>query len=328
MKSICAAGELLIDFTPCGTSEQGQLLYARNPGGAPANVLAMAAKLGVRARLCSMVGSDSFGTFLIENMRAAGIDTRFIGRTAQACTTLAFVELDEKNDRSFTFYRKPGADLLLTDADIPDEALRGCGIYHFSGVSLTDEPARGAVLRAARRAKNRGLLVSFDPNYRPFLWQRADRARQAFEEGMGLADLIKLSEEEVCFLLDGQDAAAGAVELAKRYDALVLVSCGARGALAANPSGFLGRADALPVEVADTTGAGDAFLGAILADLADKGKAALDAMGEEEAVKLLRFGCAAGSLTASKLGAIPALPDREEVLAVREHEPKRETEAK
>ena len=312
-KGICAAGELLIDFTPCGTSSQGQLLYARNPGGAPANVLAMAAKLGIKARLCAVVGSDNFGTFLIESMLAAGIDTRFISRTARARTTLAFVDLDERNDRSFTFYRKPGADILLTDAGIPDEALEGCGVYHFSGVSLTDEPARGAVLRAARRAKEMGLLVSFDPNYRPFLWPQAAQARQAFEEGMRCADIIKVSEEEVAFLLGQENAAQGAAELAKQYDALVLASCGARGALAANPSGLLGRAEALPVTVADTTGAGDAFLGTILAALAGKERAALHSMTEQEAVELLHLGCMAGSLTASKLGAIPALPEKEEL---------------
>ena len=312
-KGICAAGELLIDFTPCGTSSQGQLLYARNPGGAPANVLAMAAKLGVKARLCAVVGSDNFGTFLIESMLAAGIDTRFISRTARARTPLAFVDLDERNDRSFTFYRKPGADILLTDAGIPDEAMEGCGVYHFSGVSLTDEPARGAVLRAARRAKEMGLLVSFDPNYRPFLWPQAAQARQAFEEGMRCADIIKVSEEEVAFLLGQENAAQGAAELAKQYDALVLASCGARGALAANPSGLLGRAEALPVTVADTTGAGDAFLGTILAALAGKERAALHSMTEQEAVELLHLGCMAGSLTASKLGAIPALPEKEEL---------------
>ena len=308
-KGICAAGELLIDFTPCGTSSQGQLLYARNPGGAPANVLAMAAKLGIKARLCAVVGSDNFGTFLIESMLAAGIDTRFISRTARARTTLAFVDLDERNDRSFTFYRKPGADILLTDAGIPDEAMEGCGVYHFSGVSLTDEPARGAVLRAARRAKEMGLLVSFDPNYRPFLWPQAAQARQAFEEGMRCADIIKVSEEEVAFLLGQENAAQGAAELAKQYDALVLASCGARGALAANPSGLLGRAEALPVTVA----AGDAFLGTILAALAGKERAALHSMTEQEAVELLHLGCMAGSLTASKLGAIPALPEKEEL---------------
>lgn len=312
-KGICAAGELLIDFTPCGTSSQGQLLYARNPGGAPANVLAMAAKLGIKARLCAVVGSDNFGTFLIESMLAAGIDTRFISRTARARTTLAFVDLDERNDRSFTFYRKPGADILLTDAGIPDEAMEGCGVYHFSGVSLTDEPARGAVLRAARRAKEMGLLVSFAPNYRPFLWPQAAQARQAFEEGMRCADIIKVSEEEVAFLLGQENAAQGAAELAKQYDALVLASCGARGALAANPSGLLGRAEALPVTVADTTGAGDAFLGTILAALAGKERAALHSMTEQEAVELLHLGCMAGSLTASKLGAIPALPEKEEL---------------
>ena len=312
-KGICAAGELLIDFTPCGTSSQGQLLYARNPGGAPANVLAMAAKLGIKARLCAVVGSDNFGTFLIESMLAAGIDTRFISRTARARTTLAFVDLDERHDRSFTFYRKPGADILLTDAGIPDEAMEGCGVYHFSGVSLTDEPARGAVLRAARRAKEMGLLVSFDPNYRPFLWPQAAQARQAFEEGMRCADIIKVSEEEVAFLLGKENAAQGAAELAKQYDALVLASCGARGALAANPSGLLGRAEALPVTVADTTGAGDAFLGTILAALAGKERAALHSMTEQEAVELLHLGCMAGSLTASKLGAIPALPEKEEL---------------
>ena len=312
MRGICAVGELLIDFTPCGRSAQGQQLFARNPGGAPANVLAMAAKFGVATRLCAVVGQDAFGTFLKKSIREAGVDDRFVRGTPQACTTLAFVELDERNDRTFTFCRKPGADLLLDDDAVPDEALAGCSVFHFSGVSLTGQPARGAVLRAAQRAKRMGMTVSFDPNYRAPLWDDAEETKQCFQAGMELADLIKLSQEEVALVLDGAQPRQGAVELAGRYQALVLVSLGASGALAAGPQGYLASAGAPQVTVRDTTGAGDAFLGSILADCAGRGWTP-QAIDPEAAKTLLRLGCAAGSLTAAGLGAIAAQPTKEQI---------------
>ena len=313
MKGICAAGELLIDFTPCGTSPTGQQLYARNPGGAPANVLAMAARFGVPTRLCAVVGDDNFGVFLKESVAAAGVDGRFIRQTRAARTTLAFVDLDANNDRTFTFYRKPGADILLKDDRIPTEALTGCGVFHFSGVSLTEEPARGAVLRAAERAKRAGLLVSFDPNFRPFLWLDAEQAKKEFARAMYLSDLIKVSEEEARLMQEAEKSAACGAALAREFGALVLVSRGEKGALLADHSGLLASADALSVDVRDTTGAGDAFLGSILALIAREGWSGLQALTTTQAERLLRVGCAAGSLAATKLGAIPALPTAEEV---------------
>lgn len=318
MKRICAAGELLIDFTPCGVSPTGQQLYARSPGGAPANVLAMAARFGVPARLCAVVGNDSFGEFLKKSVSAAGVESRFIRKSLQARTTLAFVDLDANNDRTFTFYRKPGADTLLEDDSIPDEALSGCGVFHFSGVSLTDEPARGAVLRAAERAKAAGMLVSFDPNFRPFLWPDAEQAKKEFARAMSLSDLIKVSEEEAQLMQGTQESAACGTALAQAFDALVLVSRGEKGALLAGRGGLLAGAGALPVTVRDTTGAGDAFLGSILALIAREGWSGPKALTGAQAERLLRVGCAAGSLTTTKLGAIPALPAAEEVFRAAE----------
>lgn len=312
MIKICAAGELLIDFTPCGTGSGGQALYARNPGGAPANMLAMAAKLGAAVYLCSKVGNDNFGDFLIKSVIDAGINESHIRRTENERTTLAIVDLDESNDRSFTFYRKPGADIMLEDSDIPDELLDGCDIFHFSGVSLTDEPAHGTVIRAAARAKAHGCIVSFDPNYRPFLWPDAEASRKAFFEAITLSDIVKLSDDEMIFLT-GKPALEGGKEILKLGPALLLISCGANGSYGLTANGVLEHTPALPVDVVDTTGAGDAFFGAALALLANKSNAELAALAAGELKSILRFCNAAGSLTTTKLGAIPALPDKKEI---------------
>lgn len=246
------------------------------------------------------------------------MESRFIRKSLQARTTLAFVDLNANNDRTFTFYRKPGADTLLEDDCIPDEVLSGCGVFHFSGVSLTDEPARGTVLRAAERAKAAGMLVSFDPNFRPFLWPDVEQAKKEFAQAMSLSDLIKVSEEEAQLMQGMQESAVCGTALAQAFDALVLVSRGEKGALFADRGGLLARAGALSVTVRDTTGAGDAFLGSILALIAREGWIGPKALTGAQAERLLRVGCAAGSLTTTKLGAIPALPAAEEVFRAAE----------
>ncbi len=313
MVQICAAGELLIDFTPCGTAPSGQALYARNPGGAPANMLAMAAKLGASVYLCSKVGNDNFGNFLIKSAIDAGIDESHIHRIEDVRTTLAIVDLDENHDRSFTFYRKPGADIMLEDSDIPDELLNECDIYHFSGVSLTDEPAHGAVIRAAARAKARGCLVSFDPNYRPFLWPDSEEARKAFFEAISFSDIVKLSDDELALLTNKTTLEEGGKEILKLGPSLLLISCGAKGSYGLTANGVFEHSPALPVEVIDTTGAGDAFLGAALVKLAQKSKKDLAGLAAENLKEILYFCNIAGSLTTTKLGAIPALPNKKEI---------------
>ena len=269
MFDIVALGESLIDFTPSGENSQGMALFARNPGGAPANVLAMAAKLGGKTAFIGKVGDDAFGAFLKKTMEDAGVDVRGLRMTREYPTTLAFVQLTPEGDRSFTFYRKPGADVMLAPAEVDRALLRDCRIFHFGSVSLTDEPCRTATLEAAREAKAAGAMISYDPNYRPFLWDSAERAREALLAALPLADIVKVSEEEMELLTGEVQLAAGADALASRGAALVLVTLGPRGAYYRAAAGR-GLLPACEVDTVDTTGAGDAFLGALLSCLAGK----------------------------------------------------------
>ena len=230
MFDIVALGESLIDFTPSGENSQGMALFARNPGGAPANVLAMAAKLGGKTAFIGKVGDDAFGAFLKKTMEDAGVDVRGLRMTREYPTTLAFVQLTPEGDRSFTFYRKPSADVMLAPAEVDRALLRDCRIFHFGSVSLTDEPCRTATLEAAREAKAAGAMISYDPNYRPFLWDSAERAREALLAALPLADIVKVSEEEMELLTGEVQLAAGADAVAARGAALVLVTLGPRGA--------------------------------------------------------------------------------------------------
>ena len=194
MYDIVALGESLIDFTPAGINEMGMPLFSQNPGGAPANVLAMASKLGRSTAFVGKVGRDAFGRFLQEHMEKAGIDCSALRRDDRVPTTLAFVQLDEYGDRSFSFYRDPGADVMLRPEEVDDTLLEGCRIFHFGSVSLTKEPCRGTTLWAARRAREAGALISYDPNYRPFLWPSVEAARRALCAALELTDILKVSD--------------------------------------------------------------------------------------------------------------------------------------
>ena len=197
MFDITALGEILIDFTPSGTNGMGMPLYTQNPGGAPANVLAQSALLGSRTAFIGKVGQDSFGTFLRSVMERNGIDTRALVTSEEVHTTLAFVQLDACGDRSFSFYRNPGADILLRESEVDYELIRQSHIFHFGSLSLTDEPARSATVAAVHAARGSGCLISYDPNYRPPLWPSQDAARTAMLKLLPLADILKLSEEEL-----------------------------------------------------------------------------------------------------------------------------------
>ena len=299
MFDIVALGESLIDFTPSGENSQGMALFARNPGGAPANVLAMAAKLGGKTAFIGKVGDDAFGAFLKKTMEDAGVDVRGLRMTREYPTTLAFVQLTPEGDRSFTFYRKPGADVMLAPAEVDRALLRDCRIFHFGSVSLTDEPCRTATLEAAREAKAAGAMISYDPNYRPFLWDSAERAREALLAALPLADIVKVSEEEM--------------ELLTGEVPLVLVTLGPRGAYYRAAAGR-GLLPACEVDTVDTTGAGDAFLGALLSCLAGKTLEELRILPQAQWERIVAFANAAGSLTTAAKGAIPAMPAREQIL--------------
>ncbi|HJA63532.1 MAG TPA: carbohydrate kinase [Candidatus Intestinimonas stercoravium] len=304
---IVALGESLIDFTPEGTGPLGTPLYSQNPGGAPANVLAMAAKLGLSTAFIGKVGDDPFGRFLQTAMEGAGIDCRGLVRDPRYHTTLAFVHLDGKGDRSFSFYREAGADRMLRVEDVAD-LVTDCRIFHFGSVSLTGEPCRSATLSAARRARDAGALVSFDPNYRPLLWEGEEEARRTILEALPLAGLLKVSGEEMELLTGERDLERGAARLCSMGPEAVFVTLGEKGAYFQVPAGT-GRLPAYAVSAVDTTGAGDAFLGALLSQIPGRGREAFAALSLEDWQQAVRTACAAGGLTASAKGAIPAMPD-------------------
>lgn len=308
---ITALGECLIDFTPYGTASER--LFQKNAGGAPANLLAMAAKLGSKTAFIGKVGQDSFGDFLVNSLKAADIDTRGLLRDKKIPTTLAFVHLDSRGERSFSFYRHPGADIMLSEQELPEGLLHGCRIFHFSGVALTDEPCRSAALSGAKRAQTAGALVSFDPNYRPLLWQSKEQARQTLFAALECADIVKVSQEELLLLSGCDDPADGAKILLAAGPKAILISCGEQGAFYAD-SRFVQSAPALTVQAVDTTGAGDAFFGAILHRLALILPILPWEMDQKSWRELLIFGCTAGSLTATRPGAIPALPDKKSLI--------------
>lgn len=308
MYDVAALGESLIDFTPEGTNGMGMPLFSQNPGGAPANVLAMNAKLGGRTAFIGKVGADGFGDFLRDTMAAAGIDVGGLRRTAACGTTLAFVHLDPSGDRSFSFYRKPGADILLEPGEVDPALLRSCRVFHFGSVSLTDEPSRSATLHAARTARSAGAVVSYDPNYRAFLWDDEAQAVAQMTAGLDLADIVKVSEEEMTLLTGETDLERGAEALRAHGAALVLVTRGPDGAYFLAEGGR-GLVPAYPVHAVDTTGSGDAFLGALLWRLRGLSVAELDRVSQAEWASHVAFANAAGGLTATKKGAIPAMPD-------------------
>ena len=237
MFDVVALGESLIDFTPNGTNAQGIELFARNPGGAPANVLAMNARLGGKTAFIGKVGKDGFGDFLRQTLVESSIDVSGLVIDEKIPTTLAFVQLDSKGDRSFTFYRNPGADVMLTSAEVNRNLIDDAAIFHFGSVSLTADPSRTATLEAARYARQQGKLVSFDPNYRPLLWEHPADAVVQMQEGVKLADLLKVSEEEMQLITNESDLARGSQALLEMGPSLVLVSLGAKGAYYRNAVG-------------------------------------------------------------------------------------------
>lgn len=314
MYDIVALGESLIDFTPSGVNELGISLFGCNPGGAPANVLAMAGKLGSKTAFIGKVGDDGFGRFLKSTMDDAGIDTSGLLFSGRYPTTLAFVQLTESGDRSFSFYRECNADVMLETAELPRALLEGCKTFHFGSVSLSAQPARDATFAAAKLAKAAGAIISYDPNYRPLLWADKQEALIQMKAGLLLADLVKVSEEELELLTGTADLKAGADILASQGATLVIVTLGPKGAFYRTKlaSGLLPTFD---VKTVDTTGAGDSFWGALLHRLCGKTVGEIGGLSDETLVEFLTFANAAGSLTTTKKGAIPAMPTQAEIVA-------------
>ncbi len=312
MFDIVALGELLIDFTPAGKSVDGNPLFEQNPGGAPANVLVSATRLGDSCAFIGMVGYDQFGDYLKEILRGNAIDISGLRFTNKASTTLAFVHLDENGDRSFSFCRNPGADTLLTIDDIDYSLIDRSRLFHFGSVSMTHEKSRAATLKAAAYARNKGKIVSYDPNFRPALWESTDGAIEQMNTGLQYADIIKVSEEELKLISDCSEIEQGTEWLLRKGILLVCVTLGARGCYYAhkNSRGHLSTYD---TKVVDTTGAGDSFMGALLHGLLNEMVNLRDLTGHQ-LEEIIDYANAAGALCATKRGAIPAIPFHAEIV--------------
>jgi len=305
MSEFVTLGELLIDFTPAG-EKNAQRLYMRNAGGAVANVAAALAGFRVSAAFLGMVGNDAFGRYLERVLRDKGVDTKGLVFSDQYNTTLAFVDIGADGERDFTFYRKPGADTMYDKSLINFDVFKDARVFHFGSLSLTNEPARSATYEAAKFAKSRGTVVSYDPNYRAPLWESERSAKEQILKGLEYADILKISDSEAFLLFGDMPHGEAAEKLLKKGVKLVFITLGSRGALYANAS-CMGTVKAFAANAVDTTGAGDCFTAAALYGLLKCGKAP-DKIAAGELREITRFACAAASVCVESPGGIPSMP--------------------
>jgi len=292
-------------------SDRGEHLFEQNPGGAPANVLAAVTKLGGKTSFIGKVGKDMHGKFLKNTVEKYGIDTSSLIETDEAFTTLAFVDLNENGDRSFSFARKPGADTLLSDSDISKEQIESSKVFHFGSLSLTDEPAKSATLKALEYAKEADVIISYDPNYRPSLWKDEVIAKDGMRLPLEMVDIIKISDEETELLTGFSDAGQAAEFLLTYGISIAIVTLGKDGAYVCTKEGAI-TSPAMQVQAVDTTGAGDAFMGGFLWQLAQSGKRC-EELSLREVQAFADFANRVSGFCVQKRGAINAMPRLEQI---------------
>lgn len=309
---VTALGELLIDFTENGTTSQGNPLLEANPGGAVCNVLAMLGRLGKKTAFIGKVGQDMFGTQLKNAVEEVGIDTRALFMDEEVHTTLAFVHTYPDGDRDFSFYRNPGADMMLTKNEVPEDLIQNSRLFHFGTLSSTHEGVREATRHAIEVSKNAGCTITFDPNLRPPLWKSLDDARREIEYGMTKCDVLKISDNEVEFLFDTTDYDKGAALIREKYNIpLVLITMGKAGSRAYYKDMRVEAAPFLQKTTIETTGAGDTFCASTLNYILEHG---LENLTEENLMEMLTFANAAASLITTRKGALRVMPSRQEVI--------------
>ena len=308
---VIALGELLIDFTMNGQSEQGNNMFEACPGGAPCNVLALLNKMGKKTAFIGKVGKDQFGALLRDTITEAGIDASNLMVDENVNTTLAFVHTFPDGDREFSFYRNPGADMMLTADEVNREVVKDTKVFHFGTLSMTHEGVREATKKAVETAKANGCLVSFDPNLRPPLWSSLDLAKEQMEYGFGKCDILKISDNEIQFVSGKEDYDEGIAYLQETYNIpLILLTMGKDGSRAYY-KGMRVERPGFSVKAIETTGAGDTFCGSSLNYLVDHD---FENLTEEQLGEMLTFANAAAALVTTKKGAIKAMPVKEEVL--------------
>lgn len=308
---ITALGELLIDFTENGVSQQGNVLLEANPGGAPCNVLAMLAKLGKKTAFIGKVGQDRFGSLLKEAIESVGIHAEGLIMDKEVHTTLAFVHTYPDGDRDFSFYRNPGADMMLKREEGPCDIIMNSRIFHFGSLSFTHAGVRAASVYAIQCAKEAGALVSFDPNLREPLWDDLKDAKEAIGYGMACCDILKISDNELIFMTGETDYDKGAFILQEKFDIpLVCVTLGKEGSRAYYKGMKITGKPFVQENTIETTGAGDTFTGCMLDMVLEKG---LDCLTERDIRRMLLFANAGASLVTTKRGALKVMPDRKEI---------------
>ena len=315
MADIVTLGELLIDLTEKGKDENGNSKFIAYPGGAPANVAVAASRLGAKTRFIGKVGNDAFGHFLTDVMKEQEVDVSGLYQTDDQHTTMAIVTVNEDGDREFSFYRSPGADTQLTS----EESVRALdidekpAIIHVGSLSLTDQPARTACYDAVKFARDNGIIVSYDPNYRKALWGSEEEAVQMMKSLLPYADILKVADEEMVLLTGTNDIDDAAKILQDQGVKLVIITLGGEGVYV-RYGDIAERIPGVKTTVVDTNGAGDTFLGAMLAKLAFRKyedrpeESILDGITEEELRGYVMYANRAAALTCSRPGAIPAMP--------------------
>ena len=308
---VTALGEILIDFTTYGTSENGMTLFEQNPGGAPANVLVALQNLGVKTAFIGKVGDDTHGHFLKETLEKYKVDTKGLVIDKDFFTTLAFVSL-KNGEREFAFARKPGADTQLRKEEVNIEIIKNSKIFHFGSLSLTDEPSRSATLFAISEAKKNNILISYDPNYRALLWNSKENAIEKMRSVIKYVDIMKISDEETELLTDEKNPSKVGEILLNQGVSCVVITLGENGAIFKTKD-FEIQLKGKERKVVDTTGAGDSFWGAILYKFLISNKKPCE-ITKEEGYEFLKFANIVAGLCVEKRGAIPAIPKLEDVL--------------
>ena len=315
---VTALGELLIDFTENGKSGQGNPLFEANPGGAPCNVLAMLSKLGHKTAFVGKVGNDFFGEQLKDAITEVGIDAAYLRMDEQVHTTLAMVHTYPDGDRDFSFYRDPGADMMLAEDEIPEDLIKDSDIFHFGTLSMTHEGVRAATKKAIRIAKEAGALISFDPNLRPPLWKDMNEARIQVLYGLENCHILKISDNEIQWLTGKEDYTEGVEWINERYRIpLILVSMGKQGSRAYYKGMMVEVSPFLQKNTVETTGAGDTFCGCVLHYICEHG---LSDLSEDNLREMLVFANAAASLITTRKGALRVMPEMGEVQALIENQ--------
>lgn len=308
---VVALGELLIDFTENGFSMHGNPIMEANPGGAPCNVLAMLSRLGKKTAFIGKIGNDMFGSQLETALQEVGIDTYGLKKDEKVNTTLAFVHTKKDGDREFSFYRNPGADMMLEESDLEEELLKNCRVFHFGSLSMTHEKCRQATKKAIVVAEDSGAILSFDPNLREALWNDLEEAREQILYGMQHCRILKISDNEIQWLTGEQDFDKAVGVIRERFEIpMILLSMGKQGSRVYMGSRRVEAQAYNQKNTIETTGAGDTFCACVLNYVLEHGWRDYE---KNELSEMLQFANAAASIVTTRKGALRVMPDRGEI---------------